>query len=52
MTTLISFFGWFDVGILSLGVLILFLIYRKKITAWIKSLFAKKQNETPTDTKS
>ena len=49
MTPLISFFGWFDVGVLSIGLLAFFLIYRKKITAWLKSLFAKKQ---PTDTES
>ena len=43
-----KFVGW--IGLTDLvGVAIVALIFRKKITAWLKSLFAKKQ---PTDTES
>ena len=45
------FIGRMDFWLCGFAVLAVLLIYRKKITAWLKSLFVKKQAET-TDTKS
>lgn len=47
---LMKFFGWLSPWDL-IGIAVVVLIFRKKITAWLKSLFAKKQPET-TDTES
>ena len=52
MTTLITFIGILDLLVLIPIALIYLFVKRKKIIAWVKSMFAKKQNETPTDTKS
>ena len=52
MTTLITFIGKLDLWVLTPIALICLFARRKKIIALVKSLFAKKQNETPTDTKS